>query len=422
MYQQIPSDRAVVQKYGGTSVGSTERIKAVAHRIAEQRKRGLERLAVVVSAQSGVTNQLVDNIKGINRDCDPRFYDMAVAAGEQISVALLCAALEAEGVKATPFLAFQLGIMTDSIHSKARIQSIKTRKIEQAWEQDSVAVVAGFQGITSELDITTLGRGGSDTSAVAVAVALDAGFCEINTDVDGVYSADPRVVSKARLLETVDCEVALEMASLGSKVLHPRCVELAAKFKMPLVVRNSFKPDDHIRTIIMPNSEGNPIEALVVDGVTLDRNVARMTLGNLKKDSTLISDIFTRLAEKSINVDIIIQNMPEAEKTMKIGFTVNASELDAAKRVIGQIVEEKAHGAIQMETEDDLAKVSVIGVGMRSYPGVAARTFSALTAKGIDIHMISTSEIKISCVVEEKDAVVAAETLHDEFISSSNGT
>lgn len=416
MYSQFPKDAVIVQKYGGTSVGNAERIKNVAARVARQFKGGHTRIAVVVSARSGETNRLVEMVNEVNPQASGKAYDMAVAAGEQVSVALMAAALEAEGVKARPFNAYNLGIYTDDLHSKARIQHINTKPIEDGWKDGAVAVVAGFQGITPEMELTTLGRGGSDTSAVALAVALKAAFCEINTDVDGVFTADPRIVKDARLIKDLDYEVAFEMASLGSKVLHPRCVELGAKFKMPLTVRNTFTPDDHQRTRIMPFTEVDSIEALVVAGVTLDKNVAKITISGLSKESQVISDIFGKLGALGVNVDIIVHDKPSTDQTMRVGFSVAKTDLDAAGRAISKLIEEKKYAGVTVSTESGLAKVSAVGVGMRSYAGVAGRTFSALTSHGIGINMISTSEIKISVVVDEKDADKATQVLHAEFI------
>ncbi len=416
MYSQFPKSAAIVQKYGGTSVGNAERIKSVAARIAAQVRDGYTNLAIVVSARSGETNRLVEMVNEVNPQASGVSYDMAVAAGEQVSVALMAAALEGEGIKAMPFLAYKLGIYTDELHSKARIKHINTAPIREGWKNGAVAVIAGFQGITPEMELTTLGRGGSDTSAVALAVALEAAFCEINTDVDGVFTADPRVVPEAKLIEELDYEVALEMASLGSKVLHPRCVELGAKFKMPLTVRNTFTPNDHRRTRIMSHAEADSIEALVVAGVTLDRNIAKITLSGLAKDSAVISEIFQKLGALGVNVDIIVHDKPDTDHTMRVGFTVAKTDLEGAKRAIAKLMEEKRYPAVTVSTESGLAKVSTVGVGMRSYSGVAGRTFGALTSHGISINMISTSEIKISVVVAEQDADKATSVLHKEFI------
>lgn len=414
MCAQFARDAIIVQKYGGTSVGSAARIKSVAARLAKQVRSGHTRIAVVVSAQAGETNRLIDLIQQVNPQASGHAYDMAVAAGEQVSVALMAAALEAEGVKARPLLAHQLGIVTDTLHTRARIRSIRRDLIDAAWSDDAVAVVAGFQGVTDDLSITTLGRGGSDTSAVALACALNAAFCEINTDVDGVFTADPRTVDTARLIQAMDYETALEMASLGSKVLHPRCVELAAKFRMPLIVRNTFTSDDHQRTRIMAMSE---IESLVVAGVTLDRNIARVTVSGLLHGACTITKIFEVLGHLGINVDIIVHNQASAGEMPRLGFTIAKSDLDQTKRVLNELAAQVDGEAIEVKTETGLSKVSVVGVGMRSYAGVAARTFGALTAADINIHMISTSEIKISCVVAETDAEAAVRALHSEFIN-----
>jgi aspartate kinase len=421
MYQRFPKDAPIVQKYGGTSVGDAQRIKDVAARLARQHREGWSKLAVVVSARSGETNRLVEMV----REVSPKAveggpaYDMALAAGEQVSVALLTAALEAEGVPAQPLLAYKLDIRTDSAHAKARIRSIDSAQIHAGWERGRVAVVAGFQGVTDDQELTTLGRGGSDTSAVALAVALDAAFCEINTDVDGVFTADPRLVPEARLIEQLDYETALEMASLGSKVLHPRCVELGAKWRMPLVVRNTFTPDHHRRTWLMPQSDSQtqPIEALAVSGVTLDRAIARVTLTGVPRERGAIAEVFGRLGELGVNVDVIVHDRVDADGSMRVGFTVAKSDLEQAKSAVRELAAERGYTGLQATAETGLAKVSAVGVGMRSYAGVAGRTFRALAAKDIDIRMISTSEIKISVVVDDKAAEAAVRALHAEFVT-----
>jgi aspartate kinase len=416
MYGEISKKSPVVQKYGGTSVGTAERIRDVARRVAAQHREGWHKLAVVVSAMSGETNRLVALINSVNPNAPPKAYDMAVASGEQVSVALMAAALAAEGISAEPILSHQLGIITDDFHSKARIKSIDTEKISSCWARGCVPVVAGFQGVTETLDITTLGRGGSDTSAVALAIAVDAAFCEINTDVDGVFTCDPRVVGTSRLIEEMDFEVALEMASLGSKVLHPRCVELGAKFKMPIVVRNTFTPNHHRRTRVMSLSDKSNLEAAVVSGVTLDRDVAKITLINLPFDTSLVSKIFSSIAEAGVNVDIIVHNLPEhGSKSMHLGFTTTRSEVEASLSAIRGVW---SRNSADYTVETDCAKVSVVGVGMRSHPGVAATTFHALSAANIDIRMVSTSEIKISCVVDLDKADDACQALHAVFLGT----
>lgn len=415
MYQEFSKSAVVVQKYGGTSVGTTERIRDVARRVAAQYQEGWRNLAVVVSAMSGETNRLVALVNAVNSKAPPKAYDMAVASGEQVSVALMAAALAAEGVDSEPILSHQLGIFTDDFHSKARIKSIDTAKIRACWDRGAIPVVAGFQGVTESLEITTLGRGGSDTSAVALAIAVDAAFCEINTDVDGVFTCDPRVVPSAKLIEEMDFEVALEMASLGSKVLHPRCVELGAKFQMPIVVRNTFTPNHHRRTCVMNLSDKSNLEAAVVSGVTVDREVAKVTLLGLPFDTRLVSKIFSAIAEAGVNVDIIVHNLPEpGGKTMHLGFTTTKGEVDASLAAIKTVWNK---GSVDHTVETDCAKVSVVGVGMRSHPGVAATTFNALSQSAIDIRMVSTSEIKISCVIDANKADEACRVLHTAFIS-----
>lgn len=422
MYQYLNSNDVVVQKYGGTSVGTPERIQAVAERVARQHKAGLRRIALVVSAMSGETNRIVDLVKRVNPRAPARHYDMAVAAGEQVSVALVAAALEAQGLGADPWLAYQIGIKTDDFHAKARILEISTDKIEKSWIAGRIPVIAGFQGVNEVLDITTLGRGGSDTSAVAVAVALKAAFCEINTDVNGVYTADPRIVPSARLIAKMHYDVALEMASLGSKVLHSRCVEIGAKYKMPIVVRNSFASDETERTVIMPmNSQlgqsNEGLESVIVSGVTLDRNIARITIEGLPEGNSAIARVFDAVAKAGVNVDIIVHDRPAADGPMRVGFTVAGDELRGATEALKAL--DSVSGTqknMRTTTEVGLAKVSVVGVGMRSYAGVASRVFTSLAEAGISIHMISTSEIKISCVVAESDGTKAMQVLHKTFI------
>ena len=419
MYSLNAKTAAVVQKYGGTSVGSTERILNVAKRIAEQHRAGWTRLAIVVSAMSGDTNRLVGLVRAVNPNAPAKSYDMAVATGEQVSVALMTAALAGEGILAEPLLSHQLGIITDEFHSKARIKSIDTSRILETWARGGIPVVAGFQGVTESQDITTLGRGGSDTSAVALAIAVNAAFCEINTDVDGVFTSDPRIVPTARLIGDMDFEVALEMASLGSKVLHPRCVELGAKFQMPIVVRNTFTANSHRRTRVLNLSDVSNMEAPTVSGVTLDRDVAKITLLGLAFDTALVSDIFTAIAKAGVNVDIIVHNFPESKagdlerKTMHLGFTTTKGEVEQSILAIKSI---RRNEPMEFTVESDCAKVSVVGVGMRSHPGVAATTFAALSGANINIRMISTSEIKISCVVDSVKADDACRVLHKAFV------
>jgi aspartate kinase len=419
MYKEFPKDAIIVQKYGGTSVGTPDRIGKVAERTVRHMQEGRTRLAVVVSAMAGETNRLVDLVKQVNPRTRSKIHDMAISAGEQVAVALTAAAIEKLGVTAEPMLGFQLGIFTDSLHAKARIRNIDTTKILRCWEAGSVPVIAGFQGVTGDNEITTLGRGGSDTSAVALAVALKASFCEINTDVDGVFTADPRDVANARLCPKMDFNVALEMASLGSKVLHHRCVELAAKYHLPLTVRNTFKDDETQRTIIMALDPKEALEAPVVSGVTVDKNVAKVSVEGIeRKDSKQIANLFAELSGSGINVDVIVHNRSSDDKTMRIGFTVADGDLDHAVDAVWKCKTKPGFSDIQCETRKNLAKVSVVGLGMISHHGVAFRAFQALTSRGIEIEMISTSEIKISCVIDRDRTKEAAEALHREFIES----
>ncbi len=416
MYDLFDRNSIVVQKYGGTSVGTVERIQAIAERIHTQVNNGWTRMAIVVSAMSGETNRLVAMVEQIRPKLRSKSYDMAVAAGEQVSVGLMAAALEAKGLSAEPLLGYQLGVLTDGSHSRARIHSIQTEKIHQAWERGEIPVVAGFQGIAPSQAITTLGRGGSDTSAVALAVALEAAFCEIDTDVDGVYTADPRVVPNAKLIEKLEYDVALELAASGGKVLHSRCVELAAKNRLPLVVRNTFAPESGGRTIIMPFNEKEALEAPLVSGVTLDKDVAKVTLRNWRESNGSLLNVFSRIAKKGVNVDIIIYDASDEKGLASVGFSVPDSELHIVEEVVQSLKTEFGSSSLEMESVGGLAKVSAVGLGMRSHSGVASRMFEALSRAEIEILMISTSEIKISCVVRAEQAQKVMQTIHDTFL------
>lgn len=442
-------ERPYIQKYGGTSLGSVERIQTIARRIARLKQEGFQKQAIVVSAMSGETNRLVDLMNQVNPDSPRDAYDLAVSAGEQVSVALLSAALAGQGLTATPLLAYQLGVRTNGLHSRARIESIETEALEQAWSAGSVPVIAGFQGVSKEQRITTLGRGGSDTSAVALAVACSASQCEINTDVAGVFTADPRYVPGARVIEVLDFEVALEMASLGSKVLHPRCVELAAKFHMPIKVRHSFDKDDSKGTWVMDTSvlakgreDGLPketaantkqaLESPVVAGVTLDRAVARVVLSMPRTSlldsssaqvgfSQVFGEVFAYLAQRGVNVDVIVHNDLGGEDC-RIGFTVEENDLRRTEQDIQAWMQSTKDPSLtrvlkhmKVDTEGGLAKVSIVGVGMHSHPGVASRMFALLAGESIDIRMISTSEIKVSCVIAKQDGEKAAGAVHAGF-------
>lgn len=399
-------------------MGSVEKIRAVAERVVKTQRDGYTKLAVVASAMSGETNRLVDLVTKVNPNANPNHFDMVVSSGEQVSIALLSSAIESLGVKSKPLLGYQLGIHTDSAHSKARIKSIETEKLEALWSEGWIPVVAGFQGVSQESDITTLGRGGSDTSAVALAAATNAGLCEINTDVKGVYSSDPRSVVGARLIQQLDYDVALEMAALGSKVLHPRCVELGSKFSIPIVVRSTFNEDESERTIIMKFDSEDAIESPLVSGVTIDRNVAKFTVTNVPIEPDFIPILFQALAEQSINVDIIVHDKLQDKQSTRIGYTVETREVEHAKRALSTLKERQELRDIEYEVHADLAKVSAVGVGMQSHPGVASRIFTALARHNIPIHMISTSEIKVSCVIDDHLRDQAAQAIHDNFFSN----
>lgn len=405
----------VVQKYGGTSVGSVDRIKLVAQRVARCRSNG-QKVAVVVSAMSGETNRLVSLVNEINPKGNRRHYDMAVAAGEQVSVALLANALEAEGCPAMGLLAYQLGIQTNRNHGGARIQSIDCHKILELWERGITPVIAGFQGVTPDLELTTLGRGGSDTSGVALAVALQADLCEINTDVDGVFTADPRMVPEARLLKVLDYESALELAAMGSKVLHPRCVELAMKYKMPVRVRNSFDKSDVGGTMIVGFSEKNHLEAPVVSGVTVDGDVVRVSLTGLANHSGVFADVFGQCAEHGVNIDVISHNEAKGSDSRRLGFTCGHGDLDRVQEALAAY--QKQEPDCVFAIQEGLAKVSIVGIGMVSHSGVACRTFDVLAKAGVEVVMISTSEIKITTVVPKAQSAAAARALHGAFIST----
>lgn len=409
--------RFVVQKYGGTSVGSIDKIQEIANRISIQYKQGLERPVLVLSAMAGETNRLLSLISQVNENVSSIHKDMALSAGEQVSVALMAAAIEHHGIPVKPLLAYQLGILTDGFHSRARIQSINTSVIEKCWQDGVVPVIAGFQGVTDTGEITTLGRGGSDTTAVALAVALRAKACEINTDVDGFFSADPRIVDNAYFIDRLDFEVALEMASLGSKVLHPRCVELAAKYKMPLYVRNTFANESHRRSCILAYSEQESLEAPLVSGVTLDHDVVRLTIDQLPPRHDTFAGIFEGIANCGVNVDVIVHNrpLPSEKQSLQLGFTISQYDINKVVDFLNKFSQSQGLDIV-VSQETDLSKVSIVGLGMRSHPGVAGQCFAILASSGIELHMVSTSEIKISCIINREDAEHAARALHAAFL------
>ncbi|MAE75100.1 MAG: aspartate kinase [Bdellovibrionaceae bacterium] len=393
----------MVKKFGGTSVGSVERIEAVADRVSQDIASG-QRAIVVASAMSGETNRLV----GLARDINPRYrgpaYDMLLASGEQVSIALLAMALEKRGVKARPMLAYQLGIKTDAIFSKARIQSVNKEKLMSLVDEGYTPIVAGFQGVSGE-DITTLGRGGSDTTAVALAAVLDDASCEIFTDVPSIFSADPRLVKKAREISSISFEEMMEMASLGSKVLHYRCVELAVKYGVRIHLRSTFEKRDG--TWVVP--EGETMEAPVVSSITHDPNTCVIKIFPLPAAEGFLTELFTRLTDRNVVVDIITQS--QNEEGQRLAFSVTEEDVVAAEDIVRSLLPDTA----QISVMKNLAKISAVGVGMRHHPGVAARFFKSLHEHKIPIHLVTTSEIKISAVIDKARLEEAATSLHTEF-------
>ncbi|ANX04473.1 aspartate kinase [Immundisolibacter cernigliae] len=397
----------IVQKYGGTSMGSPERIGAVADRVGRARAEG-HQVVVVVSAMSGETDRLIKLAKSISARPPAREMDVLLATGEQASIALLAMALAERGVPARSFTGAQVHILTDSAHSKARILDIDDRRLRASLDAGEVAVVAGFQGVDQDGSITTLGRGGSDTTAVALAAALKADECQIYTDVDGVYTTDPRVEPRARRLDRITFEEMLEMASLGAKVLQIRSVEFAGKYKVPLRVLSSFA--DGPGTLITLEERG--VEDPLISGIAFNRDEAQITVAGIPDRPGVASAIFGPIARANIEVDVIVQSIGQDGLTT-MSFTVHRNEYPAAMSLLGGIAAEL--GARSVGGDDQIAKISLVGVGMRSHAGVAATMFDALAAEGINIRMISTSEIKISVIVDEKYVELAVRTLHEAF-------
>jgi len=394
----------VVQKYGGTSVGDLERIENVAKRVARTKKDG-NGVVVVVSAMSGETNKLISYAQHFSSNPPKREMDILLSSGERVTSALLSIALNEMGYEAIALTGRQAGMITDSAHTSARIEKIDTSTIEKEIDGGKIVIVAGFQGISKEGNVTTLGRGGSDLSAVAIAGALGANLCEIYTDVDGVYTTDPRIEPKAKKIDKISYDEMLEFASLGAKVLQNRSVELAKKLNVNLVTRSSF--NDNSGTLI--TKEENIMEKPIVSGVALDKNQARITLRGVVDKPGIAAEIFTKLAKDGINVDMIIQNVGEDGST-NLGFTVPRNELDRAKDIMLAL-----NPAKNLEFDSDVVKVSIVGVGMKSHSGVASRAFEALAKENINIEMISTSEIKISMVIDEKYGELAVRALHEAY-------
>jgi aspartate kinase len=398
----------VVQKYGGTSVGDIERIRNVASRVIRTRNQG-NQVVVVVSAMSGETDKLIRLAQQVTPAPDERELDVLVSTGEQITIALLAIALKAMGADAKSYLGFQIKIATDSAFGKARITGIDSEKIFADLNRGRIVVVAGFQGADESDNITTLGRGGSDTTGVAIAAALKADLCEIYTDVDGVYTTDPSICSQARKLSKISYDEMLEMASLGAKVLQIRSVEFAKKYDVPIHVRSSF--NDNPGTIVC--KEDKEMEQVVVSGVTYNKNEAKIEVLQLPDVPGVAAKLFKPIADANIVVDMIIQTSSTAKGCADVAFTVPKADFTKTLKLVHESM--KTLGGEKVIADENIAKVSIIGVGMRSHSNVATQMFSALAKEGINIHMISTSEIKISCIIDAKYTELAVRALHDAF-------
>jgi len=397
----------IVQKFGGSSVANVERIQIVAKRVATYREKGWD-VVVVVSALGDTTDELIELANKITNDPSEREMDMLLSTGEQISVALLAMAIHKLGHEAKSFTGAQVGIITDKSHTKARILQINGERIRRALKEGNVVIVAGFQGVTMEQDITTLGRGGSDLTAVALAKELKADQCEIYTDVEGIYTTDPRIEPKAKKLKKITYDEMLEMASLGAQVMQARSIEVAKKFDVPLHVRSSFstKPGTMI------TKEVRRMEEVVVTGVTLNKNEAKITVCDVPDKPGVAARIFKELSLGGVNVDMIVQNVSHTRKT-DLSFTVNKPGMLRALKLVKKVG--KKIGTGEIISDEDIARVSVVGVGMKSHPGVAATMFGTMAENQINIEMISTSDISISCIIKKKFAETAVRALHSKF-------
>jgi len=398
----------VVQKYGGTSVGDVERIRNVARRVLNTRSQGHE-VVVVVSAMAGETDKLIGLAKQVTSNPDERETDVLISTGEQVSIALLAITLKDMGADAKSYLGFQIKIATDSAFGKARITGIESEKMLQDLKNGRIVVVAGFQGVDESDNITTLGRGGSDTTAVAIAAAVKADVCEIYTDVEGVYTTDPNICSKARKLPKISYDEMLEMASLGAKVLQIRSVEFAKKYDVPIHVRSSF--NDNPGTIVC--KEDKEMEKVVVSGVTYNKNEAKIEVMRVPDVPGMAAKLFKPIADANIVVDMIIQTSSTEKGCADVAFTVPQSDFAKTLQIVKEVI--KGFGGKEVKSNEDIAKVSIIGVGMRSHSNVATQMFSALAKEGINIQMISSSEIKISCIIDSKYTELAVRALHDAF-------
>jgi aspartate kinase len=397
----------IVQKYGGTSVGNAERIKNVARRVLATQQAG-NKVVAVVSAMSGVTDSLIKLAKDVHPEPNEREMDVLLATGEQTTIALLAMALHALGAKAVSLTGAQAGIVTDGIHTKAKIANITPKRVHEFLDDGNIVTIAGFQGTTPDGQITTLGRGGSDLTAIAIAAAIKADLCQIYTDVDGVYTSDPRLVPNARKLTEISYDEMLELAALGSKVMQARSVEFAKKFGVVFEVRSSF--NDNPGTIV--KEETAKMEDVVIRGVAVDKNQAKVTIAGVPDKPGVAAKVFKTIADANVNIDVIVQNVSEKGFT-DISFTVASNEAAKATKVLQPVVKEI--NAREASSTGEIAKLSVVGIGMRSHPGVAAKMFETLAANGVNIDMISTSEIKISVIIALKDADKAARAIHDAF-------
>ena len=397
----------IVQKFGGTSVGSPEKIKAVAERVLENSRKGHE-MVIVLSAMSGETDRLIALANSMQVQPDTREMDVLLSTGEQVTISLFAMAIKAAGFDAISFLGDQVKILTSSLHTKARIKSVDTEKIKSHLGQGKVVVVAGFQGVDETGAITTLGRGGSDTTAVALAAALKADQCEIFTDVEGVFTADPNICGSARKIGRISYDEMLELASLGAKVLDIRSVGLAKRYKVPLHVRSTFVNTEGTWVV----EEDEKMESMLVSGVTYNKNEARLTISKVPDKPGIASKIFMPISDAGIVIDMIIQNTRAGDLT-DMTFTVPRTDYKNALKILEKVATEI--GAEAVSSSDNIAKVSIVGVGMRNHSGIASTMFHVLSKEGINIMMISTSEIKVSCVIEEKYTELAVRALHDAF-------
>lgn len=409
--------KVIVQKFGGTSVADTDKIKNVAKTVIKEKNNGND-VVVVVSAMGHTTDYLVKMAKDLSPNPSGREMDMLLSTGEGVSIALLAMAIQSQGYDAVSFNAMQIGIMTENVHSKARIVDIKTDKLKQNLKEGKIIVVAGFQGVTEDGEITTLGRGGSDTSAVALAAALNAERCDIYTDVEGVYTTDPRIVPKATRLDEISYEEMLELAHAGANVLHPRSVETAKQFSVPLRVRSSFKTDN-LGTLILGVDKMEIYKP--VTGVAADLSQARIVVCDVPDVPGQAAKLFGKLAKEHISVDMIIQSYArKVSNTNDIAFTIDSADLEKTIKTLEEMKKELNCGDIQIN--DNIAKVSIVGAGMIDRPGIASTMFETLAKLGVNIKMISTSEIKISCLVSKEDAHRALKALHEEFELESSET